>query len=176
VSRYRRRPSGHKDANHDAIVRELRQLGASVLETHALGSDAPDLIVGYRGVTALVEVKSNDRVLGRQHVTVRAKRERLARQRAYLDAWQGGVTLVAETTEAILFALVDATAPAPPSARARIVPGQTSWSPHALLLRPDPGATSPWTPAPALPTPPPTRPASRRAVPTPGVAPATPES
>jgi hypothetical protein len=176
VSCYRRRPSGHKDANHEAIVLELRQLGATVLETHALGDDAPDLVVGYRGITALVELKSGDRVLGRAHVTQRRKRERLERQRAYLDAWAGGLAFIAETTEAILFALVDATVhsqrsvPVPDAARV------SSWSPHALLLRPDPGATSHGKPVPAPPTPPPTRPASRRAVPGPVPAPATPES
>jgi len=61
VSRYRRRSSGHKDSNHDAVVRELRQGGASVLETHGLGDGAPDLVVGYQGVTALVEVKNGAR-------------------------------------------------------------------------------------------------------------------
>ena len=85
VSRYRRRPSGHKDSNHDAIVRELRQCGASVLETHALGSGAPDLIVGYQGVTALIEIKNGEGY----HQTQREKRLRLERQQGFLDAWRG---------------------------------------------------------------------------------------
>jgi hypothetical protein len=153
VSRYRRRPSGHKDANHEAIVLELRQLGATVLETHALGDDAPDLVVGYRGITALVELKSGDRVLGRAHVTQRRKRERLERQRAYLDAWAGGLAFIAETTEAILFALVDATAPMQRSVPVPDAAPVSSWSPHALLLRPGAASTAPPAPpaAPRMP-------------------------
>jgi crossover junction endodeoxyribonuclease RusA len=44
-------------------------------------------------------------------------------------------------------------APAPPSAHAQIVPGATSWSPHALLLRPGAASTAPPAPpaAPRMP-------------------------
>ncbi len=176
MSRYRGRPSGHKDSNHDAVVLELRQLGATVLETHALGDDAPDLVVGYQGQTALVELKSGDKVLGRQHVTVRRKRERLARQTAYLNAWAGGLAFIAETTEQVLAQFAAASGRAPLLELALSAPQGSSWSPHALLLQPDRAAALPRTPALPPPTPPPTRPASRRAVAAPETAPATPES
>lgn len=103
MSRYRRRPSGHKDSVHASIVQELRQLGASVLETHALGDGAPDLIVGFRGVTALVELKNG----ARYHQTVTKMRQRLETQQAYLDAWRGGPAFVATSTEGILAILAD---------------------------------------------------------------------
>jgi Holliday junction resolvase len=176
VSRYRRRPSGHKDSNHDAVVKALRQLGATVLETHALGDDAPDLVVGYQGVTALVELKSGDRVLGRQHVTVAVKRERLERQRAYLDAWAGGLAFIAETTEQVLQAFASASVPVPLFAHARPEIQGSSWSPHRLLVTPGPpGSAAPDTTTPSH-TPPLARPAVRRAVRAPASGPAIPEA
>lgn len=87
------RKRARKDANHDAMVRELRQCGCSVLETHQLGGEAPDLVVGLHGVTALVEVKP----LG--PVTHKA---RVARQTATLDAWRGGPAFIARTAEQVL--------------------------------------------------------------------------
>lgn len=88
----------HKDSNHDQVVRELRAQGATVLETHALGNGLPDLIVGLNGVTALVELKNGSR----DHQTIREKRERLARQAAYLEAWRGGPAFVATSTDDVL--------------------------------------------------------------------------
>jgi hypothetical protein len=176
MSRYRRRPSGHKDANHDAVVKELRQLGATVLDTHALGDDAPDLVVGYQGVTALVELKSGDRILGRQHVTVAKKRERLERQAAYLNAWAGGLAFIAETTEQVMDAFAAASGLARLPWRERPALQGSSWSPLRALLMPDPSASARQTPALPPPTPPPISPASRRVVPLPAAAPATPES
>lgn len=45
------------DANQQQIVRELRALGMSVRHTHTIGQGFPDLAVGWRGVTLLVELK-----------------------------------------------------------------------------------------------------------------------
>jgi Holliday junction resolvase len=94
----RRRPVGHKDSCHDAVVKELRQVGCTVMETHALGDGAPDLVVGYQGVTALVELKNG----ARYHQTQREKRERLSQQAEYLAAWRGGPAFVATSTEDVL--------------------------------------------------------------------------
>jgi hypothetical protein len=176
VSRYRRRPSGHKDQNHDAVVRELRQLGATVLETHALGDDAPDLVVGWRGVTALVELKSADKVLGRQHQTVRLKRERLERQRAYLEAWAGGLAFIAETTEQVLERLHAASVREPRFVPGDVAPQGSSWNPLALLLRPVVSSSAPPdTPGRTRRHPPATRGVGPAAA-APASAPATPES
>ena len=45
------------DANQSEIVDALRKAGASVTPTHRAGEGFPDLAVGFRGVTYLVEVK-----------------------------------------------------------------------------------------------------------------------
>lgn len=48
------------DANQAVIVDTLRKLGASVISLHDAGSGIPDLLVGFRGVTKLIEVKNPD--------------------------------------------------------------------------------------------------------------------
>lgn len=45
------------DGNHREIVRVLRALGATVLSLAAVGHDAPDLLVGWRCINYLLEVK-----------------------------------------------------------------------------------------------------------------------
>ncbi len=50
----RRRP----DANQGAIVKALRRCGATVLDLSSVGGDCPDLLVGWRGVDRLLEVKT----------------------------------------------------------------------------------------------------------------------
>lgn len=48
---------GRVDANHAAIVAALRAVGCSVLSLAGLGGGVPDLLVGVRGRTMLLEVK-----------------------------------------------------------------------------------------------------------------------
>lgn len=45
------------DANQPDIVEGLRAIGASVQMLHAVGNGCPDLLVGFRGVNTLLEVK-----------------------------------------------------------------------------------------------------------------------
>ena len=45
------------DHNQNEIVQALRQVGATVVLLHKVGSGVPDLLVGFRGVTYLLEVK-----------------------------------------------------------------------------------------------------------------------
>ena len=46
------------DNNQAEIVAALRSVGASVTSLHRVGQGCPDLLVGYRGHTYLMEVKS----------------------------------------------------------------------------------------------------------------------
>lgn len=46
------------DANHSEIVRALRAIGCSVDDTSRVAGGFPDLTVGYRGRTLVLEVKS----------------------------------------------------------------------------------------------------------------------
>ena len=45
------------DHNQNEIVQALRQIGATIVLLHKVGSGVPDLLVGFRGVTYLLEVK-----------------------------------------------------------------------------------------------------------------------
>lgn len=45
------------DANQPKIVAALRQAGASVQDLHRVGKDCPDLLVGFRGINFIIEIK-----------------------------------------------------------------------------------------------------------------------
>lgn len=45
------------DTNQPAIVQAFRDAGCSVQPCHTVGAGFPDLVVGYKGFTFLVEVK-----------------------------------------------------------------------------------------------------------------------
>lgn len=69
------RHAAKRDANEPDIIAALRAAGASVQQVS--GRDVLDLIVGYRGVTYLIEVKSP------------GKKATLG-QRETIDNWRGG--------------------------------------------------------------------------------------
>lgn len=48
-----------RDANHTKIVRALRAAGRYVLELHALGGNAPDILVAFPGGIILMEIKAD---------------------------------------------------------------------------------------------------------------------
>jgi Holliday junction resolvase len=56
-TRYRSRV----DQNQKDIMRELRRLGATVIDASGVGRGFPDLVVGYQGRTFLLEVKNPER-------------------------------------------------------------------------------------------------------------------
>jgi hypothetical protein len=66
------------DANQASIVNALRAVGASVVDLSAVGRGVPDLLVGFRGQTYLLEVKNK---LGRNRLT--------ADQDVFLAWWHG---------------------------------------------------------------------------------------
>jgi len=49
------------DENQRAITHTFIALGASVLNLSTVGRGCPDLLVGYRGKSVLVEVKRNEK-------------------------------------------------------------------------------------------------------------------
>ena len=48
---------GHLDRNHQAVVKALRDFGILVRSLAGVGDGCPDLLVGFRGVLVLLEVK-----------------------------------------------------------------------------------------------------------------------
>lgn len=81
---------GNPDANQAVIVEALRKVGAIVCIMTNIGDGAPDLLVGWRGETTLLEVKTEDGKLAveqlRWHAVWRGRGGRLAVVRSPLDA------------------------------------------------------------------------------------------
>ena len=82
------------DANQSAVVAALRAVGCSVSSLHRVGDGVPDLLVGFRGVTLLLEVKDG---------TKRPSARRLTPdQREWHASWRGGTVAVVDGVEAAL--------------------------------------------------------------------------
>lgn len=81
------------DSNQSKIVETLRAVGATVLHSHMLGHGAPDIIVGYHGVTYLFEIKDGSLPPSGQRFT--PDEERFHKQ------WRGHAAIVTSTDEAL---------------------------------------------------------------------------
>jgi len=57
------------DLNQMEIVATLRKIGATVQSLASVGNGCPDLLVGFRGINYLMEVKDGDKVLSAQKLT-----------------------------------------------------------------------------------------------------------
>ena len=89
-----RRRAARVDANQTQIVEALRKCGATVQPLHTVGAGVPDLLVGYRGRTALVEVKDGARPPSERRLT--------ADQQTWHGQWQGGTLAVVCDVESAL--------------------------------------------------------------------------
>ena len=75
------------DANHTAIVKAIRAVGASVQSLAAVGKGVPDLLVGKDGKTWLIECKDGANAPSARQLT--------PDQREWIDAWRGTPVVVA---------------------------------------------------------------------------------
>jgi hypothetical protein len=57
------------DANQREVVAALRGAGATVQPLHAVGEGCPDLLVGYKGLNLLLEVKDGGKPPSAQKLT-----------------------------------------------------------------------------------------------------------
>lgn len=89
MSRYARKV----DANHGHVVAALRQVGAWVWSTAAIGGGFPDLLVWHRGRYTLLEVKD-----GAKPPSARALTDA---ERAFLETCPGRVFVVNSAAEAV---------------------------------------------------------------------------
>ena len=85
------------DANQPEIVEALRKAGASVECLHAVGKGVPDLLVGYRGSTVLMEVKDGSKPP--------SERKLRQNQQEWHTRWKGAKPFVVESIEQALEAL-----------------------------------------------------------------------
>ena len=84
------------DANQASIMAALRQVGATVVDLSAVGRGVPDLLVGFRGHTYLLEVKN------------KAGRNRLTADQDVFLAWWHGVPPVIVYNENDALIAIDA--------------------------------------------------------------------
>lgn len=82
------------DANQREVVAALRAVGCSVSSLHRVGDGVPDLLVGYRGHTLLIEVKDGTKPPSARMLT--------PDQLAWHAAWRGGPLAVVDGVEAAL--------------------------------------------------------------------------
>lgn len=82
------------DANQDAVVIALRAAGATVQSLAAVGKGVPDLLVGYKGKTLLMEVKDGNKTPSQRRLT--------DDQLKWHGAWMGGTLAVVDCPEAAL--------------------------------------------------------------------------
>lgn len=95
--RFRRRA----DSNQAAVVAALRGIGATVVSLHEVGGGVPDLLVGYRGFTILVEVKGSKSA---SSAKTGGGKKTTPRQMAWHQAWRGSTVVVVHSVdEAVAF-------------------------------------------------------------------------
>lgn len=82
------------DANQPEIVQALRKAGASVQSLAGIGVGCPDLLVGFQGKTALVEIKDGQKVKSAQKLT--------ADQTDWHASWRGGTLATVDGVDAAL--------------------------------------------------------------------------
>lgn len=87
--------SSRQDANHSAIVKDLRLLGYQVHEMKSVGGGFPDILVARHGNMCLMEIKTEDGELN-------------DKQHKWHSEWQGPDVAVVRTTEQAIIAFMKA--------------------------------------------------------------------
>jgi len=58
------------DANHKSLINSIRQIPSiSVFSTHTLGKGFPDIVVGYKGINYLFEIKDSAKTPSQKKLT-----------------------------------------------------------------------------------------------------------
>lgn len=81
------------DANQGDVVDALRAIGATVEPLHRVGSGCPDLLVGFRAVNYLLEVKDGSKPPSARVLT--------GDQRKWHACWNGRAHIVNSVDEAL---------------------------------------------------------------------------
>lgn len=81
------------DANQPEIVEALRKCGCTVLHLHAVGGGCPDILVGFRKVNVLVEIKDGSKPPSKRNLT--------PDQEDFFASWRGQASVVSSVAEAM---------------------------------------------------------------------------
>ena len=82
------------DANQEAVVTALRTAGATVQSLASVGKGVPDLLVGYKGQTLLMEIKDGFKAPSARLLT--------EDQLRWHGSWKGGSLAVVDSPDAAL--------------------------------------------------------------------------
>ncbi len=77
------------DSNQSEVTKALRKIGASVQLLHSVGKGCPDMLVGYKGVNILLEIKRDE------------TKKLTPDQVIWHHNWRGQVATVATAEEAL---------------------------------------------------------------------------
>lgn len=91
------RRAAKTDANQAEIVEALRKAGARVQPLHQVGQGVPDLLIGFKGQTLLMECKDGSKPPSARKLT--------PDQQEWLDAWTGGAVWLVTCVDDALQAL-----------------------------------------------------------------------
>jgi hypothetical protein len=85
---------GRTDGNHADVIKALEGIGATVRSLAAVGGGVPDLLVGFRQLTLLMEVKDGTLTPSRRQLT--------ADQVKFFDTWAGQACVAYSPEMAVL--------------------------------------------------------------------------
>jgi len=74
------------DANQPEIVEAFRARGATVAHTHTVGKGMVDIVVGYKSINLLVEIKDGSKPPSKRKLTTD--------EQEFHDTWRGTVNVV----------------------------------------------------------------------------------
>jgi hypothetical protein len=83
-----------KDANHNEIVDAMTKVGAYVIDMSHVGRGFPDLIVGFKKMTILMEIKNPKTSYGKKGLN--------KNQLQWKEQWTGGTYCVVDSVDAAL--------------------------------------------------------------------------
>jgi len=83
------------DDNQTDIVKTFRSIGFSVLILSDVGKGCPDILVGFRGVNYLVEIKDGAKSPSKQRLT--------SHEDEFHQSWRGQVIIIRSINEVLKF-------------------------------------------------------------------------
>lgn len=81
------------DANQNEVVKALRQVGCTVQSLASVGKGTPDLLIGFRGVNLLFEIKDGSKP--------KSSRKLTPDQVIWHSGWNGKVYVVESVDQAL---------------------------------------------------------------------------
>ena len=90
---------GRTDANQKEVVKQLRQIGCSVVVTSQVGNGFPDVVVGRNKVTLLLEIKDGSKPPSGRTLT--------DEELTFVMGWRGQIMVVYSPQEAVNYVLAN---------------------------------------------------------------------